>query len=174
MGSNRAFISARAEALDFSDKVGKTEVVIQKSTDKMSAPGYHCEVCQCVLKDSAAYLAHVNGKKHQRNLGFSMRTERSNVNQVKDRLAALKKKREDMAAAPKTTAARVEGYEKRMRDKEEEEERAKAEKKESAKRRRMENKAKQQLSCADDEEGDPQAAEMAAMMGFGGFGSSKK
>ena len=42
-------------------------------------PGYWCDVCQCLLKDSMAYLDHINGKKHQRALGYSMRTERVGI-----------------------------------------------------------------------------------------------
>jgi U4/U6.U5 tri-snRNP component SNU23 len=47
--------------------------------------GYWCEVCQCTLRDSATYLDHINGVRHQRRMGFSMRTEKSTVESVKVR-----------------------------------------------------------------------------------------
>ncbi len=48
-----------------------------------------------MVKDSINFLDHINGKKHQRNLGMSMRVERSSLEQVKARFASNKKKNED-------------------------------------------------------------------------------
>ena len=44
--------------------------------------GYYCSVCDCILRDSASYLDHINGKYHNRALGMSMRVERSTADQV--------------------------------------------------------------------------------------------
>jgi U4/U6.U5 tri-snRNP component SNU23 len=35
-----------------------------------------------MVKDSANFLDHINGKKHQRALGMSMRVERATLDQV--------------------------------------------------------------------------------------------
>lgn len=55
--------------------------------------GYHCTVCDCILRDSMTWLDHLNGKKHQRNLGMSMRVENVGVETVKAKLAAKKRAR---------------------------------------------------------------------------------
>ena len=49
-------------------------------------------MCECELRDSVNYLDHINGKKHAKKMGFSMRVERSSVGDVKDRFKSLKRK----------------------------------------------------------------------------------
>lgn len=71
----------RERKVDLSSKLGKTQVVTAASTPSQQG-GWYCEICKCGLKDSINYLDHINGKKHQRELGFSMRVERSTVTQV--------------------------------------------------------------------------------------------
>ncbi len=61
IGSERAFLKARDEKIDLESKVGKMEVI--NPTEDASRAGFWCEVCSCLLKDSAAYLSHINGKK---------------------------------------------------------------------------------------------------------------
>ncbi|XP_041999563.1 zinc finger matrin-type protein 2-like isoform X2 [Salvia splendens] len=38
------------------------EVYLESRLGKTQA-GYYCSVCECVVKDSANYLDHINGKK---------------------------------------------------------------------------------------------------------------
>lgn len=63
MGSQRAFIQSRKDRIDVDSKVGKTEVIDPTNVEK--GAGFWCEVCACLLKDSASYLDHVNGKRRK-------------------------------------------------------------------------------------------------------------
>ena len=93
--SKRAFLKARTNKIKSLDaKIGSVEMVNPEavamsksavgdgaSASKDSAVvksgvGWHCKVCDCFLKDSLTYLDHINGRKHQKNLGFSMRVQR--------------------------------------------------------------------------------------------------
>lgn len=65
VGSARAFLSARTEKIDLDSKVGKTEVIKPTEVLTASGAGWFCEVCNCLLKDSASYLDHVNGKRRK-------------------------------------------------------------------------------------------------------------
>lgn len=143
--------------VDLESRLGKTQVVTPIAPLSQQA-GYFCSVCECVVKDSMNYLDHINGKKHQRALGMSMRVERASLQQVQQRFEVLKK-RKDIP----TFTEQV--FDERILNQQKEEEERKRQKREKKKEKKKEKAAEEDVEI------DP---DVAAMMGFGGFGSSKK
>lgn len=60
-GSARAFLKARVQKVSLEGDVGTVKVM--KGDDAVKSGGYYCEVCESSLKDSVAYLDHINGKR---------------------------------------------------------------------------------------------------------------
>uniref|UniRef100_A0A0A9WQU5 Zinc finger matrin-type protein 2 n=1 Tax=Lygus hesperus TaxID=30085 RepID=A0A0A9WQU5_LYGHE len=154
----RDFLRQRDYKVDLDSKLGKS-VVITKNTPSSQTGGYYCNVCDCIVKDSINFLDHINGKKHQRNLGMSMRIERSSLDQVKKRFEMNKKKLEEKK--------RDYDLEQRMKEIQEEEDKLKEY------RRERKKEKKRKLEDAEEEPGD-MPSELASIMGFSGFGGAKK
>ena len=175
--SERAFLKARRQKVDIEAKVGSTEIVSAEAATTTSTGGisegvtktgvgWHCKVCDCFLKDSHTYLDHINGRKHQRNLGYSMRIERSTKEQVEERLQQLinQQKAHENPIESMTAAEMVKAKDEEL-----------LQRKEERRKRREERKHKVDDHTDDGEEEEPQMdPEMAALMGFSGFGSTKK
>lgn len=178
MGSQRAFLNARETKVDLDGKVGKIEMINPTNATAARGAGFWCEVCTCLLKDSASYLDHINGRKHQKALGFSMRVERADVGSVKSRLDEMKRKLDAnkyAASLPKKSKREVfTDYEAKLNNELAEISTAKQRKKqekEAAKQKEIEEKKAIDEAEAEGEGADNK--EMMAMMGFGAFGSTK-
>ncbi|KAH7833155.1 hypothetical protein Vadar_003547 [Vaccinium darrowii] len=143
--------------VDLDSRLGKTQVVTPIAPLSQQA-GYFCSVCECVVKDSANFLDHINGKKHQRALGMSMRAERASLEQVQERFERLKKRKDTEPFTERDLDERI------LKQQQEEEERKRQ-------RRERKKEKKKEKAAEEEPEVDP---DVAAMMGFGGFGSSKK
>mmetsp|Transcript_22912 Transcript_22912/g.46830 ORF Transcript_22912/g.46830 Transcript_22912/m.46830 type:complete len:141 (-) Transcript_22912:260-682(-) len=140
-------------------------MVVTGNTPIAQQGGFFCTVCECIVKDSISWLDHINGKKHNRALGMNMRVERASVEQVQKRLKTHKpsdrrneKPVDDERSALDDLDARID----KLREEEERERDAK----------REEKRAKKEAEEAEKKAGLADGFE--AMMGFGGFGSSKK
>ncbi len=224
-GSQRAYLQARKRKVaDFIDeRVGSTSMIsiddavgtkksldsnhhaiapvgtdAIKSVTKSSSGGgvgFHCKVCDCYLKDSLTYLDHVNGRKHQRKLGYTMRVERSTESDLLSKLNDLKKVKQGTSVDD----TNIIDYDKIVQEKDIDEERRREERQRLRKERRKRHTNKELdmpnvkeaekdlqadhlhpepvLDDADHENDDeePEALidpAMAAMMGFTGFGGA--
>lgn len=250
LGSSHAYLKSRVRKVDLEGKLGSTELIDptaastihSKLTTTPENPsissgvtkckdgvGWHCRVCDCFLKDSLTYLDHINGRKHQRYLGYTMRVEQSTTAEVGNVLKSLaeseKMKQQQQhqnfgSGAGLSTEDGGVDYEMVIRNKDEETQRRKADRarrREERKRREKQEKGGTSSSgvvlketrrfademiqtaeelegqdefCkldneqeekddddddpADDDEYDSGINPMAAMMGFTGFGGSKK
>lgn len=68
VGSERAFLKPREAAVDLDSRVGKVEIIKPNTTEHDKGPGFFCEVCGSLHKDSVSYLDHINGKKRKMQL----------------------------------------------------------------------------------------------------------
>ena len=180
--SKRAFVKARKQRLNLEAKVGTSEFVNPELaaassikddnevsitdgvTKAVSGVGWHCRVCDCFLKDSLTYLDHINGRKHQRHLGYSMRIESSTTDEVVGKLEMLaQKKQADRQQREKERFNELDEdadlevenvFDSMVKQKDEEAKRRKAErKKRRVERKRREREAKQpQTGGAEKEE----------------------
>ncbi|CAK5041403.1 unnamed protein product [Meloidogyne enterolobii] len=147
--------------LDLESKVGK-QVVINKTTPSAESGGYYCNICDCVVKDSLNFLDHINGKNHQRNLGFSMRVKKSTVDEVRERLALKKIEKESKGR---------DNEEERQNDLKEEEAKLADFKRQQRERQKEQIRKRPAKNNVEEVSADP---ELLSIMGIGNFSSKQQ
>ncbi|KAI7850694.1 hypothetical protein BDC45DRAFT_446630 [Circinella umbellata] len=91
----KELMKMRENKIQLDTNLGKIQVVQGGASSEASRqPGFYCKACDIVVKDSVNYLDHINGRKHQQNVGVQLKVERASVSSVKDRLAMLKRKKD--------------------------------------------------------------------------------
>ncbi|KAL0956429.1 hypothetical protein HGRIS_002577 [Hohenbuehelia grisea] len=152
----------RETPLELDKNLNKTMVVQNPGGRGPGQPGFFCEVCNRTYKDTVGYLDHINGRGHLRALGQTTKIERSSVQQVRDRIAMLREKTKEAANA------KAFDFDQRLAEIKAKENAAREEKK--AQKKAQKEKARLELA----KEAMDQDDDMAKLMGFGGFGSTKK
>lgn len=171
----------REGSLELDKNLGKTMIVQNPGGRGPGQPGFYCEVCNRTHKDSTGYLDHINSRQRTcysrhcrylflywktdlRKLGQTTRIERSTVEQVRARIAFLREK-------TKTASdAKLFDFDKRLAEVKAKEDALREEKKLAKKA----VKEAARVELVKDAVVQAEQDEMAKMMGFAGFGSSKK
>merc|ERR1712187_27645 len=112
--SQRTYLKQRSDDLELDRDLGKSRVITTHTIKPMQG-GYWCSVCECLIKDSSAYLEHVNGRRHNRNLGMNMKVEKIGVDRIKEKLRSMKKEPE--AIDSDEIAARISALENEQEEK---------------------------------------------------------
>ncbi|KAI3623809.1 U4/U6.U5 snRNP associated protein [Malassezia furfur] len=144
-----------------------TTTMVDDARGGQRGPGYYCELCKRMCKDSVGYLDHINGRMHLRRLGQTTQTARSTLDQVRAKLAAVRAER----ALGRTAAERYD-FDARIRQIAQEQ---RAEHEAQRQRRREERARRKEAKRAPTPPpATPDDAAMMAAMGFANFGSSRR
>lgn len=152
----------REGSLELDKNLGKTMVVQNPGAKGSGQPGFFCETCSRTYKDSVGYLDHINSRAHLRAIGQTTRIERSTLDQVRARIALLRERTKDI------TTAKAFDFDQRLAEVKAKEAAIRADRK--AQRKAVKEQARTELV----KDAMLQDTDLSAMMGFGGFGSSKK
>lgn len=140
--------------------------------------GFYCSHCDLTFKDSLQWIDHQNSKQHLAAIGAKAEVKVATLEDVLQRIEWLKRqKQEREKGLQMDLKQRLEDDRRR----EEEERRERRERRKAARQRKKSGVVKSESGESKDmekmqvdEEEDADTIAMARMMGFGGFGSSKK
>lgn len=92
----RAKLKPREREIDLAAKLNRPQLQSANMPANQHG-GYYCDVCDCTMKDSLAFLDHINGTYHNRALGMKMEVEKSTLDQVRRRIELAKQKKKGFA-----------------------------------------------------------------------------
>jgi U4/U6.U5 tri-snRNP component SNU23 len=126
---------SRATRLNVAANVGKTTLVPAGAGvgKKGRSAGFYCADCDLTFKDNLQFVDHLNSKQHLSNIGESGEVKRAGIEEVRERLAYLKRKKEE-----ERKEADMIDLQERIKMREEEDER----KREERRRKRREKRRK--------------------------------
>ena len=75
------------EYLDYNEIHNKDLVV-----DSKKRGAFLCSVCNINMKDSGAYIEHLNGKLHNSKLGNNLKVKKITLEEVREKLLSVKRK----------------------------------------------------------------------------------
>jgi U4/U6.U5 tri-snRNP component SNU23 len=160
-------VTAREQRLDIYEGLNQVTLVPAGAAvgKRGKGAGFYCEVCNLTFKDSIQYLDHLNSKQHLHTSGQIDITRRATLEDVRNRLEYLRQKQKEKGPDQEYDIA------KRIAERKRFEEEEKAEK-----RRRRTERNKANGRDIEDVKGETarQLDPMAQMMGFSGFGSTKR
>ena len=131
---------SRSARLDVSGNVGKTMLVpagVAAVGKKGRGAGFYCSDCDLTFKDNLQFVEHLNSRQHQINTGQSGEVRKATLEEVRERLAWLARKKRE-AEEEEALGGKTIDLEKRLEVRMEQDEREREEKR--AKRREKRRK----------------------------------
>lgn len=127
---------ARKQRLDVTSHIGKQTLVPAGSAvgKRGKGAGFYCEHCDLTFKDNLQFMDHLNSKQHLNNTGQSGEVKRATLEDVRERLAWLKRKKEE------EKEDEIVDLGKRLESRAEQEERERDEKRRKRNEKRRKNK----------------------------------
>ncbi|KAF2130433.1 hypothetical protein P153DRAFT_375189 [Dothidotthia symphoricarpi CBS 119687] len=88
---------ARTERIDWSKMIGKQTLTSAAAAvgKRGRGAGAYCQACDLTFKDNIQYVEHLNSKQHLVATGQSGEVRRATLEEVRDRLRYLKRKRDE-------------------------------------------------------------------------------
>ncbi|KAF1911155.1 hypothetical protein BDU57DRAFT_462184 [Ampelomyces quisqualis] len=88
---------ARSERIDWSQMIGKQTLTSAAAGvgKRGKGAGAYCQACDLTFKDNIQYVEHLNSKQHLVATGQSGEVRRATVEEVRERLRYLKRKRDE-------------------------------------------------------------------------------